>query len=42
MLDAECMGAWGTLSATTNVGNAHIWGSTYGSFIVHPKYWPIP
>ena len=41
LLDAECMGAWGTLCATRNTENARIWASNNGSIVVHPKYWPI-
>lgn len=41
MIDQECFGAWGTLCATVDVENARLWGRQDGSFVVHPKFWPI-
>ena len=41
LIDGECLGAWGTLNATVDTENARLWGRNDGSFVVHPKYWPI-
>ena len=40
-VDQYCMGAWGSIAATSNVENARVWGSYRNTLIVHPKYWPI-
>jgi hypothetical protein len=41
LIDAECLGAWGTLNATVNTENARVWGNNANQFVIHPKYWPI-
>lgn len=41
MIDAACLGAFGTLNATVNTENGQVWGNRFGQLIVHPKYWPI-
>lgn len=41
IIDQECLGAWGTLNATSDVENGRVWASPDGSLRVHPKYWPI-
>lgn len=41
LLDSFIHGAWGTLSATVDTENARVYGSRDGTFIVHPKYWPV-
>jgi hypothetical protein len=40
-IDQFCMGAWGTLCATSNIENARVWGTNYGTLPIHTKYWPI-
>ena len=39
--DNYCLGAMGTLCATSNVENGRYRPNRLGQFIIHPHYWPI-
>lgn len=39
--DNYCLGAMGTLCATSNVENGRYRPNRLGQFVIHPQYWPI-